>query len=222
VSYDAVVFDFDGVLVEPTESSVLETAAENAFEALGVDPSKEDVETFAGSVTPEKIRAVGRRRDVDPDRLWRRREHDASLAQRVQARLGRKPPYDDIDALSALDRPTGVVSANQHATVEWILSHFGLDGFETVYGREPSIRGVERKKPNPHYVDLAFSDLDSETPLYVGDNPSDVVAADRAGADSAFVRRPHRVDFDLSVYDADPTYDVDGLEDIVDIVHEHR
>ena len=54
-----------------------------------------------------------------------------------------------------------------------------------------TVESLERKKPNTHYVERALSDLDADAALYVGDSESDVVAADRAGLDSAFVRRPH-------------------------------
>jgi phosphoglycolate phosphatase len=41
-----------------------------------------------------------------------------------------------------------------------------------------------------------------------------VLAARAAGLDAAFVRRPHREAYDLSV---DPTYELDGLADLLDI-----
>ena len=47
--------------------------------------------------------------------------------------------------------------------------------------------------------------------LLVGDDESDVVAAHRAGIDSAFIRRPHRRDADL---DVEPTYVIDDLHDL--------
>jgi predicted phosphoribosyltransferase len=48
-----------------------------------------------------------------------------------------------------------------------------------------------------------------------GAGAANVVAAHRAGIDSAFIRRPHRVDTRLSV---DPDYEVWGLADIARIV----
>ncbi len=42
----------------------------------------------------------------------------------------------------------------------------------------------------------------------------DVLAATRAGADSAFIRRPHRDDYQLA---ANPTYEVESLDDVVAI-----
>ncbi|PSQ14696.1 hypothetical protein BRC99_02630 [Halobacteriales archaeon QS_7_69_60] len=47
--------------------------------------------------------------------------------------------------------------------------------------------------------------------LYVGDSGSDVVAAHRAGLDSAFLRRPHVRDAELP---ADPTHEVETLHEV--------
>ena len=83
------------------------------------------------------------------------------------------------------------------------------------YGREPTLSGIERMKPDPHYLEGALSDLkldpDRDGVLYVGDSESDVVAAAAAGIDSAFVRRPHRRDSDLH---ATPTHEVRGLDEL--------
>ena len=99
--------------------------------------------------------------------------------------------------------------------VDAVLDHFDLAGqFEVTYGREPSIASLSRKKPSPYYIERALEDLGAETALFVGDNESDVLAADNAGIDSAFVRRPHRRSAELS---CQPTYEIDDLHDLVSI-----
>jgi phosphoglycolate phosphatase len=70
------------------------------------------------------------------------------------------------------------------------------------------------KKPNPHYLKRALADLEAESALYVGDSESDVIAANRAGMDSVFVRRQHCCDVELTVH---PTYDVNDLHDVATI-----
>jgi phosphoglycolate phosphatase-like HAD superfamily hydrolase len=82
------------------------------------------------------------------------------------------------------------------------------------FGVEPSeaevqgVAGVERKKPNTHYLDQVMADLGVSNPLFVGDSESDVRVAENAGLDSVFRRRDHRADYDLSVT---PTYELDSL-----------
>lgn len=214
--YDAVLFDKDGVLVGRTRYDALVEAAWRTFDQLGIhDPDSELVESIIVDVTPDDLQTVCEAYDLDPETFWRKRDSLASQIQQHEATSGRKTPYEDVSVLSEFDVPLGVVSSNQQETVEFILQHFGLDGhFTTMYGREPTVESLTLKKPNAHYLERALADLDAETALFIGDNESDVEAADNAGIDSAFIRRPHRLDYEL---DREPTYVVDDLHDLVSL-----
>nr|WP_313695911.1 HAD family hydrolase [Halobaculum sp. XH14] len=211
--YDAVVFDNDGVLVGRTSYDVLHEAAWDAFDALSVaDPDPDHVESMVVGVTPEGVESVCSAYDLSPAEFWTARDRTAFEAQRREVRAGRKSLYDDVDVLRDIAAPLGIVSSNQQETVDFMLDHFGVsDLFGAAYGREPTLESLTRKKPNSHYIDRALGDLDAETALFVGDNESDLRAADNAGIDSAFIRRPHREEYDLSVT---PTYDVQDLHDV--------
>ena len=214
--YDAVVFDNDGVLVGRTPFDTLREAAWEAFERVGVtDPDPDDVDSVAIGVAPATLSDVCERYAVDPAEFWRIRDDSATLAQMTDVRRGRKTPYEDVGVLAHLDANLGVVSSNQQATVEFVLEYFGLaDRFHTAYGREPTVASLSRKKPSPYYVERALEDLDADTALFVGDNESDVLAADNAGIDSAFIRRPHRRSTELT---CQPTYEIDDLHDLVSL-----
>ncbi|QLC35004.1 HAD family hydrolase (plasmid) [Halarchaeum sp. CBA1220] len=216
MTYDTVVFDNDGVLVGRTRFDVLRDATAETFAQFGVtDPDTEHVEDMAVGATPERVDDVCTVYDLDPETFWRTRDRTLSAAQRVEAREGRKTPYEDIDTLADLDADLGVVSSNQQETVDFLVEHFGLDAFvDTAYGREETIESLDRRKPNPHYVERALADLDADSALFVGDNESDIEAAENAGIDSAFIRRPHRDRWELNVW---PTWDIDSLEDLHDI-----
>jgi HAD superfamily hydrolase (TIGR01549 family) len=216
MTYDAVLFDNDGVLVEPVGRSVLRRATWEAFDALGVpDPDPDDVEQVSIGVTPDLLSSVCATYDLDPERFWRARDYHSSHAQRVELRAGRAGLYDDFDTVREIDVPRGIVSSNQQDTVEFMHDFFATrDLFATAYGRDPTLRSLERKKPEPYYLRRALADLDADSALFVGDSESDVLAARAAGLDAAFVRRPHREAYDLSV---DPTYELDGLADLLDI-----
>ncbi|WP_435358191.1 HAD family hydrolase [Haloarchaeobius sp. DFWS5] len=217
MGYDAVVFDNDGVLTELTAVSVLRAASRETLEAHGVtDPTDEDVETITLSAKSAALDRLGAKYDLDVDALWATRDGTAAAHQIAEIRAGRKALYDDFDAVRALDQPLGIVSSNQHETIEAILAEFDLhDLFETYYGREPTTESIRLKKPNPHYIDRALSDLGTRDALYVGDSESDVVAAQNAGIDSAYVARPHRP---ADYLDVEPTHLLDGLDDLHDIV----
>jgi len=216
MTYDTVVFDNDGVLVGRTRFDVLREATEETFAQFGVsDPDPNHVEDMTIGATPEQVNSVCDAYGFEPEQFWRARDSTVSGAQQDEARAGRKTPYGDIDTLADLDAATGIVSSNQQETVDFLLDHFDLGGhFDTAYGREATVESLTLRKPNPHYIERALSDLDAESALFVGDNESDIAAAQNAGIDSAFIRRPHRTDWDLNVW---PTWDIDSLDRLHDI-----
>ncbi|WP_336035173.1 HAD family hydrolase [Halobacterium yunchengense] len=217
MTYDTVVFDNDGVLVGRTRYDVLEAATEDSFEKFDVtDPDPGDVEEMTIGATPKTVGDVCSRYGISPHDFWPTRDRTLAEAQYEEMRAGRKTLYDDLHELQDLDVSMGIVSSNQQATVDFALEHFGVDDlFGTAYGREPTVESLDRRKPNSHYVDRALADLDADSALFVGDNESDVRAAENAGIDSAFIRRPHRRDWELNVW---PTWEIEELADLHDIV----
>lgn len=209
--YDAVLFDNDGVLVEPPTAGAQTAAIEAAFEALGVaDAAPEHVEALRYGVTVEELDAVAAAYGLDPAALWAARERFDEDAQLDAFRAGERATYDDIDALADVAGPRAVVSNNHHSTVSFVLDFFDLDArFDTHYGRPMTVESLTRKKPEPHYLNRALADLGASSGLYVGDSASDIVAAERAGLDSVFVRRSHQPTVPA---DVTPTHVVDGLE----------
>lgn len=217
MSYDAVLFDHDGVLVTLTSDTTHLTGAREAFAHVGVDdPDPAHVEALSIGVTVPELTDTCGEYGVDPAAFWRARDELVSAAQRTEIERGEKRLYDDVDALADLQAPLGVVSSNQRRTVEFSLEHFGLaDRFETVQARDPTVESLRRKKPNTHYVDRALEALDATDALFVGDSESDVEAAAEAGIDAAFLRRSHTADATLSVT---PDYEVEDLRAVVDLV----
>ena len=214
--YDAVVFDNDGVLVSRTAYDVLHGAAWAAFDAAGVaDPDQAAVESTVIDVSPEEISAICEQYDLEPETFWDHRERIAVERQQAEARAGRKTPYEDLSALDRLPVPLGIVSSNQQATVDFLVEYFGLDSyFEVALGRQPTLASLNKQKPDPHYLMEAIETLDADSALFVGDNDSDIAAANNAGVDSAFIRRPHRRNHDPT---PSPTYVVEDLHDVVSL-----
>lgn len=209
-AYGAVVFDCDGVLVEPTDREVLVDAVVDAFAAFGVDIDRSAAErTVREDEVPVE---TAREHGIDPEAFWHDRELRASLAQQAHVRDGGKSVYDDVVALSRLDAPFGLVSNNQHATIEFLCAYRDLPSFETAYGRRPTLAGAAKRKPKPDNVERALSDLGVRDALYVGDSEKDVLAAQRAGIDAAFLRRDHAADVELVVT---PTFEVRNLGALV-------
>jgi phosphoglycolate phosphatase-like HAD superfamily hydrolase len=103
--------------------------------------------------------------------------------------------------------------------VEFVAEWIGIDDAVSVLrGRRPSIEDYERRKPDPHFLRETLDRLGVDDPgrsLYVGDRETDLVAAGRAGADGAFVRRSHNRDAAL---DREPTYEVESLAALADLL----
>lgn len=208
--YDAVLFDNDGVLVEPPADETQREAVRAAFRSVGVDePTPADILALAGGVTVERLREVAAGHGVDPERLWTARERHDERSQFEAFEAGARSRYGDVTAVTDLAVDAAVVSNNHHTTVEFVLEFFGLaDAFDAYYGREMTVESLRRKKPDPHYIERALEDLGAGAALYVGDSETDVVAAHRAGLESAFVRRPHSRDAELT---SEPTHEVETL-----------
>lgn len=214
--YDAVLFDNDGVLVEPPARETQVKAVRAAFRDVGVeDADDEDVGHLTGGVTAERLDEISTSYDLDRDALWEARERIDEASQFDAFRSGARDCYDDVAAVADLRQDCGVVSNNHHSTVEFVLNFFELGSlFDTYYGREMTVESLRLKKPNSHYLDRALADLAAESALYVGDSESDVIAAHRAELDSVFVRRGHCRDADLSVA---PTYETETLGGVAEI-----
>ena len=218
MGYDAVLLDNDGIITRMTDRAVLARAVRGAFRDLGVrDPDPADVDALVVGVTPELLEEIAGRYDLDPAEFWYRRDLRSSMVQIRELRSGKKALYDDVAALADIPLPMGIVSSNQHRTIEAILEHYDLqDRFGTYYGREMDPASLARKKPATHYLDLAVADLGASEPIFVGDSESDIQAAAAAGMDSVFVRRDHRDGFDLAV---SPTYEIASLSELPRILN---
>ncbi len=214
--YEAVIFDSDGVLVEPTDQGLYSTALREAFEDHGIaDPHEGHLDALR-SVTRDDLDRICGAYDLDPEAFWRSRDRCASAVQRTAIADGRKPAYDDLDAVFTINRPCAIVSNNQQRTIETVVETHGLGEVMTsYYGRQPTIEDIQRKKPHPHYVERALSDVGTRNALFVGDSNADLLAAERTGIDVAFVERPHRTNYQLV---SEPDHTVTGLDGVAELV----
>ena len=219
MTYDAVVLDMDGVIVERSPAWVFDDAAQTALAEVGIrDPTDREfgmVRSLHGELSAATAH-FERAHGVPFERLWRRRNE---LVTENQARAiddGEKTLYDDAGAVERLPGPRGIVSNNQHAAVEHVLRRFGLlSTFDTWYGLGPTLSDVGEEKPATTYMERALADLDVDHAVYVGDRASDVRAAHDAGIDAAFVRREFNADADP---EPEPRYDVDSLGELATVI----
>jgi HAD superfamily hydrolase (TIGR01549 family) len=216
MTYDVIIFDSDGVLVNPTDTETVRSAVEAAFREAGVPaPAEEHVELFSSSVDVEALEEALGEYDLNLNAFWSIREEKSSKFQRELIRSGEKAPYSDVSLLEefAETAELGVVSNNQQATIDFLVEQHGFDdNLSVVYGREMTLDGLRRVKPDPYYIEAALSGLDGDDALYVGDRESDILAAHNAGIDSALIVRPYG---STPALDERPTYRIRSFEDLL-------
>ena len=214
-----VLFDMDGVILEGwgTDDAVHSRALDDVLEERDMCVTGDlrgPLETYEYD---DRFRAACEELAVDPAALFRAREERSARRSIERLAAGTRRLYPDVDAIGELAErvPVGVVSNNYHPTVEFVVDHFRLDEFSFVRGRDLGPDGFRRRKPDPYYLNEALDALGAEGGLYVGDRATDVIAAERAGLDGAFLRREHNAGLDP---DPDPAFEIEGLRELVAIV----
>lgn len=213
-AYDAVLFDMDGVLLEGRSTALIiyERAANDTIRRLGADPLPEQLARLEQRSYGPLLEAACRDSEIDPERFWQLRERCASAREHRWLAQGLREPHADTDALFDLDVPLAVVSNNRHATVQYVLDTVMPGMFEVGRGRDPSIAGYRRRKPDSSYLDETLDALGVETALYVGDRTTDVEAAHAAGIDSVLLTRPEAPSIDMTT--VTPTYRIESLAEL--------
>jgi phosphoglycolate phosphatase len=190
MTYDAVLFDSDGVLVEPPSSDTLRRAARDVLEWADLNVSATTLIRSLRAGELARLERGCRNADVSLTSLCQRVATVSFRVQREEIERGLRSAYDDISALSEIPVPMGLVSDNQPQIVQYLLRRTDLEAaFDTVRCRPVAPRDLRRSKPSPDNLKAAMSDLDVSDPVYVGDRDVDVEAARRVGIDAVRVDR---------------------------------
>ena len=217
--YDAILFDMDGVLLQgvTTLPEVYQRAAHDVIEEFDLVVPEERLPRLEKYTYDDQLADCCRAVGIDPERFWETRERYASERANRLLREGSREPFPDTAVLSELSAVLGVVSNNRDTTVKFVADNLLPGEFAVAMGRDPTVEGFRRRKPDSYYIDRALSELDVDRALYVGDRQSDVVAAYSAGIDAAFLRREHN---SVMSVDPEPTLELQGLDELVDFVDE--
>lgn len=215
--YDVVAFDMDGVLLTRGDTHWRPNAVAAADRALqeprfDIDPTKNGYTEFRDALVDlyfnddtayfDAVREHAATYGVAANEVWERTEHHAVKIQQEQLRDendGRQI-HGDITALHELGQRYGmaVVSNNAQGFVKHVVSCPDLaedvpgcetleDIFDVAYGVQHDLDDRQNRKPEPYYLNRLQERYGTEDILYVGDSIDDILAAHRAGIDSAFV-----------------------------------
>ena len=177
MSLEAVLFDFDGTIVDTTEL-IHESMRRATGEVLGRTPSREALLANVGQPLPRQMELL------DPERaeelLESYRLHNEELHEDlIEA-------FPNVEASLARLRDAGlrlaVVTSKRHFSLEMALASFpalrdAVDAFVTM-------EDTTEHKPHPAPLLKGLEllgDVPPDRAAYVGDSPFDVAAAQAAG-----------------------------------------
>ncbi|WP_323174014.1 HAD family hydrolase [Natrialba sp. PRR66] len=228
MQYDAVLFDFDGVVVETPSSRRLSDSLRRTYEELGQSekpgptstpnpataPASTLVREFVHGDFPaiaERCRSLG----IETDTFCSRAARELVRTQLDAVERGLRSVYDDITAVRSIELPVGIVSDNHPTVVSSLLDRFGLRAlFETIYGCPLTADGLARRKPDPRNIEDAMAELEADSALYVGDRSVDVQAAHNAGIDAVLLSRSDSEASTKTESDLDPDHEVGSLAEL--------
>ncbi len=211
-----MIFDFDGVLLNSGEDGFkwAGKAREEKSRELGYDYSCTAGYIFASSSFEEMKKKV----EQSPMSWQEFMEVEKAAAQRKLelVKRGQMELFPSArDVLENIGVPKAVVSNAYGDIVDGIVRQFGIDE-HLVYWTAPRLDDIKRyhslAKPETDMLDRAMKEIGSRDVIMVGDKKFDVQAAKNAGIESILVNS-YGEDID-----ADPTYRVESLEEVLRIV----
>lgn len=240
--YDALLFDFDGVLLGTGNGEfghLIDRSIDKALQDYGITEDAPHYGEFSAALRNkelDRLQELGDAYHVDAADLWQTKEFYAVQEQKHQIQRGERAFYEDVAVFPDLAETydLGIVSNNNHDFIQYMATHESaaaavLDGnpletyVDAVYGIPDDIDAVGNRKPDPTYINRAIKDLDAENPVYIGDKETDILAAENAGIDAMFVpstRDPADVESTITAFDGtDPetVTAITSLEDLLEV-----
>lgn len=173
----AILWDLDGT-IQDSESIALEGTQYGFQQVLGRDPSADELSQLVGQPVPIVLmRMFG---DVG-------RQIFETGALYYDQHMDRIRCYDSIPELlthlAATGYVMGLVSSKRRTYVLPELASKGLDGlFDVIVGQEDTL--LHKPNPEPLLLAVAQLGLAPAACIYIGDQPTDILAARHAGMTS--------------------------------------
>ncbi len=169
----ALIFDFDGVIVE-TRETVVEAFQEAFQEVLGEEVEEKKIDGVLSkglSQVAVNLGVSGEEAAMIAEMAWEKSNRKTTERHIV-------PGVREFLEKARERHKTALVSMNKRPHLEKLLDEFGLD-FEVVV----TIDDVVERRPHPEGLERAMEELGvgAEETTVFGDTPNDMLAAKRAG-----------------------------------------
>ncbi|MFB6191589.1 MAG: HAD family hydrolase [Candidatus Nanohaloarchaea archaeon] len=219
MSYEGVIFDFDGVLLDAAfddwkwaEKARREKARELGYE---IDGNGRHGFLFQTDSLDEMKQMVEENGFTWHDYIEVEKAAAARKAEMVRnGEMGLFP--DARQVLREIEVPKAVVSNAFGATLEDIVLQLGIDD-HLEFWAAPRLSEIEKyhemMKPETHMLEDALEVLGTRNAVMIGDSDFDIRAAKNAGIDSVLIDRGKAVD-------VEPDHVVDSLEEFSRLVRE--
>lgn len=217
MSYDAILFDLDGVLItgRQTPDAVYRLATKKMLQGFGRGADAWP-DALQNPEDADAFREASLTVDLPAEAAWGYRERAATDLAHGRRRDRGRTAYTDTEVLERLHREyaLGVCSNNRHDSVQEYLELNDWDAYVDAFrGRFPTLPDFDRRKPDPAYLEWLIGRMGVERPLFVGDRVSDVRTATRAGCDAALLTRGEGRGADR----VRPAYRFDSLNELADL-----
>ena len=205
MAFDTFVFELDGTLLDTLPDLVVIT--NQALGELGFPPrSHDEILSYVGNgVRALMCQAVPE--GTSSEQTDAAMEHWKALFPDYRNDLTKPYPHmrETLAELSARGAKLGVLSNKFDAGVQQVVNQFMPGTFAVMHGE---CDGIPRK-PDPLGLQLVFQELgcDPARCAYVGDSPTDILCAKRAGAFSIGVAWGYHDASELIAADADAVVD---------------
>lgn len=217
MSYDAVIFDFDGVLIDSGFDG-FQWAVEARKEFIQSNGLEVDEDIVLNGVFVPRdtvLSDIMQRQDLS----WQQFRHmEKTVAERKveMASTGELELFNDVrPVLDELEIPVAIVSNSYRDYLQAMLVELGIAQYIRFYNA-PSIRNIrdfrDRMKPEPVMINEALERFGTENAVMIGDQIEDVIGANRAGIDSIYIDRNGAVEEKAN-------YSVESLKDALEIIN---
>ncbi|MFB6116810.1 MAG: HAD family hydrolase [Candidatus Nanosalina sp.] len=218
MSYEAVIFDFDGVLMDSGFDGFQWALEERrrVIERKGWNMELDRLEQ--GIFQPdhsENIEEIMKQEDVSWKQL---REMEKAVAERKveMASSGEIKIFRDAEnVLEELGCPMAVVSNAYRDYIGLLLGELGIKD-QMDYWTAPSLEDIrnyrQKMKPEPDMIEETLQKLGTNNAVMVDDQFTDILAARKAGIDSVFIDRSGDIE-------SKADYNITSLKELHDIVN---